>query len=176
MVPTYGLSWISYEFPALIGGLIGCMVNSLIIKFKIGMREISDVEIKESGRSGRFAISSTSENNIIDAYKIMKASRNETDRFKDEEHAVEDSAKDSIEIVDGSKEIETSVVKNSMYHPNASSNIEKVEFLTEEEDEGLKAIQHFVGDRKSGCAYLWEIVGRTFPIWVSTSCLLTYTY
>jgi len=162
MLPTFGLSFVSYEFPALLGGMIGCLLNSLLIKFKIGLREISDADIQKSGRSGRFAISSTSVNSVIDSYRSMKASQQmQSDTNKIDQNDVEGSNKVPIESANGTS---SSLVKNSKYNPNGS-NIEKLEFLSEEEDEGLKAIEYFIGERKTGISFVKEVIGRTFPIW-----------
>jgi lactate permease len=35
--PSVGITFVSYEFPALIGGLVGCGFTALLIKFKVGL-------------------------------------------------------------------------------------------------------------------------------------------
>ena len=37
VLPGMGISFVSYEFPSLIGGLIGCTINALLIYFKVGI-------------------------------------------------------------------------------------------------------------------------------------------
>lgn len=37
MGPVVGLASVNYEFPALIGGLVGCVLMSILIKYKVGL-------------------------------------------------------------------------------------------------------------------------------------------
>jgi len=123
---------------------------------------MGDADIQQSGRSGRFTVSSTTEFNVIDAYRSSVKGSQQTQNgvIKMDDNDIEDSNKVPIENANGS----SSLVKNSFYNPNGS-NIETVEFLSEEEDEGLRAIEHFIGERKTGMAFVKEVIGRTFPIW-----------
>lgn len=43
--PAIGLSYFSFEFPSLVGGLIGLFVTGILVKFRIGLREfLPDLE------------------------------------------------------------------------------------------------------------------------------------
>ncbi|CAB9520620.1 Putative L-lactate permease [Seminavis robusta] len=50
MGPLVGLATINYEFPSLIGGLVGCGLNAILIKFKVGMAEQNDDDFAESAK------------------------------------------------------------------------------------------------------------------------------
>jgi len=54
--PSLGISFVNYEFPSLMGGLIGCGLTSVLIKCQLGLRPIvtdQDAEDHLSGNSQR---------------------------------------------------------------------------------------------------------------------------
>ncbi|KAL7519955.1 hypothetical protein ACHAWX_004708 [Stephanocyclus meneghinianus] len=62
MVPVVGMSFVTYEFPALIGGMIGCVVTAGLIRMRLGLKEYK----KDDATEGRhLKISTTSENSIV---------------------------------------------------------------------------------------------------------------
>eukprot|EP00980_Cylindrotheca_fusiformis_P017543 scaffold5502_cov115-Cylindrotheca_fusiformis.AAC.5 len=45
--PSLGLSFVFEGFPALIGGLVGCVGTTMLIKFKIGLCQLEDFDLEE---------------------------------------------------------------------------------------------------------------------------------
>ena len=50
MLPVLGLSFVSYEFPSLIGGIIGLAVSAILIHFEVGLKPIDRKTCDETGR------------------------------------------------------------------------------------------------------------------------------
>lgn len=62
--PSLGLSFGTEEFPALIGGMVGCVGTAVLIKFKFGLSELDDYQFKEDGKD-LMDIGSVSEYSIV---------------------------------------------------------------------------------------------------------------
>jgi hypothetical protein len=48
--PNVGLSFVSYEFSSLVGGMIGCVITALLIYFQVGMAKMEEDSENESGK------------------------------------------------------------------------------------------------------------------------------
>jgi L-lactate permease len=62
--PSLGLSFGTYEFPALIGGMIGCGGTAVLIKFKVGLSTLEDYLINDDGKNP-MDIGSVSEVSVV---------------------------------------------------------------------------------------------------------------
>jgi len=64
MLPMLGISFVSYEFPSLIGGMIGLGISAVLVHFKVGMKP---VELVASGETGRHPmdIATVSERSVV---------------------------------------------------------------------------------------------------------------
>jgi len=60
MGPVVGLASVNYEFPALIGGMVGCLMTALLIKFKVGL-SLYDPDV--DGREAQTSVAAASNNN-----------------------------------------------------------------------------------------------------------------
>lgn len=62
MVPVLGMSFVTYEFPSLIGGMIGCVVTAGLIRMRLGLKEYKKDGVTEDRH---LKISTTAENSIV---------------------------------------------------------------------------------------------------------------
>ena len=143
LLPAMGLSFVSYEFPSLLGGLIGCLLNAILIKYQVGVKPYIDAEMKAdvSVKEIEMGDASPSPNPAtINNKEDQKAeiSSNPSDRsFPTKTTTSEYAEPDKLEtgIVNGNKAQ-----------------------VTEE-----------VESRRS---YIGECIGRTFPIWATVLILI----
>lgn len=87
MVPVLGMSFVSYEFPSLIGGMIGCIVSAGLIKFKLGLKEYR----KECADESRhLKIGTTAAQSLVQSIAKKKdtASMRDKDHFDEELEAL----------------------------------------------------------------------------------------
>ena len=68
MGPLLGIAFVSYEFPSLLGGLIGCGISAVLIKFQIGLHPLTPEDkillVARSGKS-HLDIGSVCENSLV---------------------------------------------------------------------------------------------------------------
>jgi L-lactate permease len=51
LLPAFGLSFVSYEFPSLLGGLVGCGLNAVLIHYQVGIKPYTkDEAVEQLGR------------------------------------------------------------------------------------------------------------------------------
>ena len=182
MLPMLGISYVSYEFPSLISGIIGLGVTAILIQFNVGLKPISHDEesIHELGRhpldiapySNRSVVHQSSvfmpkrEIGLTAEESLVTSTNN--DQVVDEEHVpltrssevVNESITDYSLLPDSQNEMGQSNL------PNSSG----IETLTESQ----KAIELAIGPRKDGWAYVKEFLLRTSPI-TGTVLLLIIT-
>ena len=87
MIPVLGLSFVTYEFPSLIGGMIGCVVSAGLIKMKLGLKEYK----KEGAEEGRhLKISTTAAQSLVQSIAKSKqeASMRDRENFDEELEAL----------------------------------------------------------------------------------------
>ena len=66
MLPMLGISFSSYEFPSLIGGIVGLGITAILIQFKVGLKSIDPAELFHStGRHHPLDIVPLSERSIL---------------------------------------------------------------------------------------------------------------
>mmetsp|Transcript_16708 Transcript_16708/g.24210 ORF Transcript_16708/g.24210 Transcript_16708/m.24210 type:complete len:695 (+) Transcript_16708:30-2114(+) len=186
LLPTLGLSFVSYEFPSLLGGMVGCILTAILIQFRVGMKDIPHEE-DETGRHHPMGIGTTSDDHSIltdqRSHKNAKATQDST-----KQHDVEEGQGSVL-----NKEISSiSNVSLSRRDVTASgdgdddSNVQSQQFkpaleVTEEMDNATvdelpashAAIETFLGPRKQiGEGYIKEVFGRTFPLWGTVLLLI----
>ena len=64
--PSAALAHFNYEFPSLMGGLVGCIGNALLISFRVGIKELE--EDHEHHRKSVDHINGLSEHGLVGAY------------------------------------------------------------------------------------------------------------
>mmetsp|Transcript_17991 Transcript_17991/g.49941 ORF Transcript_17991/g.49941 Transcript_17991/m.49941 type:complete len:684 (+) Transcript_17991:105-2156(+) len=157
VAPSAGIAVVSYEFPALIGGMVGSILTALMIRFQLGLTPLDredqpDRDPKE--------ISTVSEQGIVADFRAEL--ERENDRATDAEEIQQEEASMAFilqsttgpKVTDGEGEDQNSI-GDSVISPETRA-------LTTVED----YVDRMLGPRKSnGTAYATELIGRTFPIW-----------
>eukprot|EP00550_Attheya_septentrionalis_P006494 CAMPEP_0198285058 /NCGR_PEP_ID=MMETSP1449-20131203/4371_1 /TAXON_ID=420275 /ORGANISM="Attheya septentrionalis, Strain CCMP2084" /LENGTH=733 /DNA_ID=CAMNT_0043982303 /DNA_START=124 /DNA_END=2325 /DNA_ORIENTATION=+ len=73
VLPSLGLSFAFYEFPALIGGLVGCIGTSVLIHYRVGLSQHEPDELLlETGRHP-MEIASVCEESIVHDYRKQQS-------------------------------------------------------------------------------------------------------
>lgn len=159
--PSTGIAFVSYEFPALVGGLVGCSLTSVLIRYKIG---ISPLEPSDQPERDPNDIGTVSDLSIVASYHA------ESDR-------INLSSNNRNEVADYS-ENEDQPIRNPEQSPRSSiesANRDKNQDVFEDSLINAATIRQMsIGDYVDsvlgpripfGGAYVMELAGRTFPIW-----------
>lgn len=177
--PSVGVSFVSYEFPSLIGGMIGCFGTALLIKFRVGLTEL-DEEHQESRQVQDIGSVSVSETSLV--RRFYKKTSNVSDVTGGDDGGGNSSQQRSnyeTVAIPGSEAEERSFAEEKKDDPS-----ETFSKLSAENDEtpgengdaspeetvpvaaSLRdAVDEHLGPRKSwNEGYLREVVLRTFPI------------
>lgn len=194
--PSLGLSFAAYEFPALIGGMIGCCLTSGLIAKNVGIKIVEEDE--DSGRHP-MDVGTTNETHSIVAQQEQdkkspddngeSTSSRDSDsasHSKDQEESGDATSKVDIKgTVGGNQSIH--IDKNaSQEDTNQNSGIttNKPSSFGKEGDEddidndgshlnSAKAIEMHLGERKKvGEGYVKELLLRTFPLWGTVVILI----
>jgi L-lactate permease len=192
MLPPFGISFVSYEFPALIGGMVGCGLTAVLIQFRVGLKDYKPSDADNDPLN----IETTSLNHsIISQYREDRA---------------DERSKGS-----GAEGIRGEIIASSSLKPlpdglaatvpkpfaNQQSSISEISVSPTVENENLfptgdgpgsgdeeancedadgnvdthALIEKYLGRRKTMAeGYVWELMGRTFPLW-GTVLLLVLT-
>lgn len=62
--PSLGLSFATYEFPSLIGGMVGCAGTAVLIKYRMGLSTLEDYLVNDDGKDP-LEIGSVSEASVV---------------------------------------------------------------------------------------------------------------
>ncbi|KAL7528685.1 hypothetical protein ACHAWF_002665 [Thalassiosira exigua] len=198
MIPMLGISLFSYEFPSLLGGIIGMAVAVPLIKFKVGLKEEDVMEsVHETGRHP-LDIAPMSERSVVHTSSPFMSSSTKRDEpalslapesteegDEDEEHVPLNSA------LGGTSEDTTE--SNASYslmggegdgafvgsgNVMGSRDRSKLGLLSttsiETTTDSQRAIEMAIGPRKTGASYVKEFLLRTSPI-TGTVLLLIIT-
>ena len=138
--PSVAISFVSYEFPSLIGGIAGCMGTALLIQYKVGLADFTGTKGIESERtSGSVHKEETPEETAADGGE-------------------EETNLEQVEL--GGEEEENNT--NNQVESTSTDGNEEKEVMSEE----TARIEAALGPRKSlSEGYLSELLIRTFPIW-----------
>jgi L-lactate permease len=173
--PSLGIAYAgSYEFPSLIGGMIGCLGTAVLIKCKVGLTALDDENLEELGRDVEH-IASVSENSLVRKDPTSTSSLTEkTD--------TEVGAKRKLEtavsaLSDGPDTTEVAVEKRTVATDAGGSSDENDERPIVD-DSPIAAnlndtVDDHLGPRKSWReGYLQDIILRTAPIWAVVLILI----
>lgn len=181
MIPVLGLSFVTFEFPALIGGMVGCIISAGLIRFKLGLKEY----IKEGATEDRhMKISTTASQSLVQsiAKTNQAASKNGNDIDEELEALAKEVDDDNIE-----ESTETENGNDAPAPPKISSTEQHTQSFAEsftphlyedsrkDNDEDLadlSDVEQALGPRKSGAAYYRELIGRTSPLWGTVLLLI----
>jgi L-lactate permease len=184
--PNIALSYVAYEFPSLLGGMVGCGLTAALISFRVGIKNVPHEEDEEgrhpldikSSASSNFSIVDKYENEQKESIKVpWNGEKEETSPTEDVTDAVKEteSAKDSPteapeEDVEVEHDADTGATEETK--PNKvqvdpfagkSTSFNANDSLTRS---SFRAIEMHLGPRKNvGEGYIKELIGRTFPLW-----------
>jgi L-lactate permease len=167
--PAVVIAFFSYEFPTLLGGVTGCVVTSILIKFKVLLKPIEkEAEVREYG--------SVSEHSLVRKYVTSRSSvsdvNNTTEgRSKPEvvEEDDEEEAPNNENSVQSTGDINITAdgTKPETLGSTSEPDRDDSEALPEQQPEAFS--EHFddhLGPRKTWKeGYATDILLRTFPIW-----------
>ena len=190
MVPLLGISTVSYEFPSLLGGIIGMGITAALIKLKIGLKPIDHIEsIHESGRHP-LDIAPYSERSVVHQSSAFMSKRElpltsegvEDDNNTDvEDGNNNDEVGDSVSnIIDNDDEEYAPLNRASAASNESNADYNLMAGTTSFDEnqtattESQRAIEIALGPRKTGLAYFKEFSLRTLPI-TGTVLLLIIT-
>jgi L-lactate permease len=180
---SLGIAFFSYEFPALLGGLIGCFLTALLINRKIGLVNIKEDHHRELGRNVS-DIGSVSEHHgvvwkwhkITSMVSNLSEGRN-GDYARDENQEVchdgssepDRASRETIVAAfdeDGAKHLVSPV--------EAEAHDTRVNEISNDETPILfDHVEQHLGPRKSlKEGYLQEVILRSFPIWACVVLLI----
>ncbi|KAL7528510.1 hypothetical protein ACHAXR_002486 [Thalassiosira sp. AJA248-18] len=188
MLPMLGISAFSYEFPSLLGGIIGLGVTAGLIHFKIGLKPIDPKE--ESYRpmdSARHSldIAPISERSVVHpSSPFMSMSElpltmdedngDETGVEGDEGHHL-NSEDDEYVPLNNEISVNFSLMADDPNQTGEARNISNTTGLSTSTDvvtDSQRAIEMAIGPRKSGMAYVKEFLLRTSPISLTVILLI----
>ena len=151
--PSVGIAHFNYEFPALMGGLVGCALTAVLIWFRVGM--VTVVE-DESDNAAAGSVDGNNNNNNDEP-------KNDSDTNHMED-ATEEDSRPAAELPetyddddDDDEEAMNTPSKRSIIPEQPFSSHD--DFVAANDDDGL-APRKVWGD-----GYLQESLWRTFPIW-----------
>ena len=190
MIPLLGISTVSYEFPSLLGGIIGMGVTAALIKLKIGLKPIDHIEsIHESGRHP-LDVAPYSERSVVHQLSAFMSKRElpltsagvEDDNNTDvEDGNNNDEVGDSVSnIIDKDDEEYAPLNRASAASNESNADYNLMAGTTSFDEnqtattESQRAIEIALGPRKTGLAYFKEFSLRTLPI-TGTVLLLIIT-
>lgn len=191
--PSVGIAFVSYEFPSLMGGLVGCGLTAVLISFRVGLAPLDPADMPDRNPN---EIGTVSERSIVadyyastneheDGEKGGEAVATEKRLGGSDDSSSEEKTKSSNDDVGQEKPAVVSVDGVEMT-ASASGvgggeadddddpelhNVGKGEDSEIRPDaERVASVEDFVdqtlGPRKPfGKDYVFELLGRTFPIW-----------
>jgi L-lactate permease len=190
--PSLAISFGSYEFPALIGGMIGCGLTGVLIKFRLGLAPLDPEDMPDRDPN---EIGTVSERSIVAEYRAMIASTGACDYNEhgdgeketapskaataqleigtsDEKAEKENGTPSTQQVPEESKEVSVEDVQGGedddpeMDAKNADAQGSEIRPGTGHVDSVEDYVDRVLGPRKPfGTAYVCELFGRTFPIW-----------
>eukprot|EP00956_Cyclotella_meneghiniana_P023345 scaffold45368_cov68-Cyclotella_meneghiniana.AAC.4 len=191
MIPVLALSFVTFEFPSLIGGMVGCIISAGLIRCKLGLKEYT----KEGADTSRhMKISTTASQSLVQSIAKTNQTASKIGNDIDEElealakEVDEDEVKEGIESENGNDVPPKIQSENGNdVPPKISSTEERTRSFAEsftphlyedsrkdnnEDLADLSDVDQALGPRKSGAAYYRELIGRTSPLWGTVLLLI----
>ncbi|KAL3905150.1 MAG: hypothetical protein SGILL_009792, partial [Bacillariaceae sp.] len=198
--PSLGISFVSYEFPALMGGLIGCGLTAVLIYFRLGLAPLDPDDMPDRDPN---AISSVSEKSLVaeyysavanSGYKVPaddgedmphKETQQESDTNLDAVQEASPEAGNTASVAhEEGEEVQVKDLSRAdsedpeLNDETANGDGKKIQGSEiRREASHANSVEDFIdmelGPRKPfGMAYICELTGRTFPIWGSVVLLI----
>lgn len=169
--PSVGIAYASYEFPALIGGMIGCCLTAISIRFQVGLKPLEPSDQPERDPTD---VGTVSLRGVVADYHSEQAIQSGRET---ESNSIERD--DAREVANNaSSDRETTTLNGHEQFPSESkvspAEIEVQDNIGESEINAqtahLSSVKDYIDGvlgprREIGAAYVMELIGRTFPIW-----------
>eukprot|EP01026_Neomeris_dumetosa_P010863 TRINITY_DN1400_c0_g1_i5.p1 TRINITY_DN1400_c0_g1~~TRINITY_DN1400_c0_g1_i5.p1 ORF type:complete len:652 (-),score=59.12 TRINITY_DN1400_c0_g1_i5:471-2426(-) len=157
VLPAVGLAYFSYEFPSLVGGMIGLLITAILAYFNVGLKPFvgntsgsrrrnlqniddAEVEMVSKGVDGDLKVEEI-QTNLGDSNPKQTQSIENSPSIKCNIHCLNTSSSDSSNQ-QGDKDL---------------SCLEKGAYISEQIDQQQNQEQNIFS--------FWDAVGRTFPLW-----------
>lgn len=173
--PSLGISFVSYEFPALIGGMIGCGLTAVLISCRLGLAPLDPEDMPDRDTA---AIGSVSERSLVAEYYAGTDVPSDGKATKEgstlDEQREESPQHGGTESPNGDGErVQDNLTKIDDIGDDPeikASSEDKLGSEIRPDTAHVNSVEDFIdaalGPRKPfGMAYLCELGGRTFPIW-----------
>lgn len=181
--PSLAIAFVSFEFPSLMGGLIGCFVTTLLVRWKVGLRPVTEDHEVDLGRNVEDISTVSSVRGIVRKYQ--KSTSNESDMTSSNDVIFHDAASQHNDKETGDEALTMTKEPNSDLEQNGAFEISKTE-STPTPDGRLvfdrmpsnmptlaETIEEHLGPRKSWKdGYLKESLLRSFPLWAVVLILI----
>mmetsp|Transcript_4513 Transcript_4513/g.9278 ORF Transcript_4513/g.9278 Transcript_4513/m.9278 type:complete len:697 (+) Transcript_4513:50-2140(+) len=170
MGPVLVMSFFTYEFPSLIGGMLGCIISAVLIRFRVGLKEYS-----HPTNERHLKISTTSS-----SHGLVSSLRPDDPLFAAVQNNCDKNSDDLKECVDNDEDVEEehspeNGTDASISEESYNVDSKDVEVL-EDADQvlaSINSVEAALGPRKSFAeGYLKELIGRTFPLWGTVLLLI----
>lgn len=199
--PSAGLACVSYDFPALAGGMVGCGITAVLIKLKVGLKRVSAEQSRQLRRC-MHDIGGISEHGLVRSYhrSILNASARNASHTNSLANIVSDwtdppTASTDSQLSSGLESVvEEGVIDSSALQPLPGelafaeltewSNVNGIIDGDIEQSAdtpvvtpgGLslrETVDARLGPRKTMQeGYMKELVLRTFPLWATVLVLI----
>jgi L-lactate permease len=154
-LPAVGIAYVSYEFPSLIGGMVGCGLTAVLISFRIGLAPLDPSDMPDRDPN---EIGTVSERSLVASYlESIKDTEGETAAKMAEGVPAEKPQDGDADKADEEHHIDPNLsnTQDSEIRPDTAP-VHSVEDF----------VDNALGPRKPfGGAYIMELCGRTSPIW-----------
>jgi L-lactate permease len=176
--PSIGIAFVSYEFPSLLGGMIGCAGTAFLIKCKFGLH---DFEHGDNGGRNLEDIGSVSENSLVRKYQKSASSLSDVPESGAELTSTRNNktAKQmGIPETNGEDEevyltSDDSDQKEEVRQNTGTAGVVDAGAASMNTDSLHDTLEHHLGPRKSYVdGYIKETIIRTSPIWLVVLILI----
>lgn len=190
MLPLLGISFVSYEFPSLIGGLVGLGASAALVRFRVGMKDVDHEEVlKESGRH-LLDLAPVSDRSAVHSSSAFMTSMKVPPSLEEEEEGMHPLIDDIEEESDytpltrpgdigaggsstnyslmGDESGDSGKDPGTTQTTNLVSTSSSIEGMTDSQ----RAVEMAIGPRKKGGAYAKEFLLRTSPIYLTVFILI----
>ncbi len=165
--PSVALAQFNYEFPSLVGGIVGCLLNAVLISYRVGVNDLHEDDAHH--RKSVEHISGLSDHGLVNAYHrsvSMSMEQPPPDQPFDE------TTNDKVEVnppmsQDAAIEVATPDDETDQDQNHTKNVVQPEEGPDASSPLTLHdTVEAHLGPRKTRKeGYLSELLWRTFPIW-----------
>ena len=171
--PAAALAQVNYEFPSLVGGLVGCMLNAVLIRYRVGVKDLHEDDAHH--RKSVEHIGGLSDHGLVHAYH-RSVSMSTEQPPPPPEPPFDETANGEVEVKpppmvseDAGIEVATPDDEKDQDQSNTKNVVP-----SEAEPDAVTAsqltlhdtVEAHLGPRKTlKEGYITELLLRTFPIW-----------